>query len=59
MMQQFENKVLNVQIRMPMVSEEHPLNLITKLTKYEHICPNPNPMTFLPGLLPTMIDMSK
>jgi 3,5-epimerase/4-reductase len=55
-MYQFNNKVLNVRIRMPMVAEQHPLNLIMKLTKYELICSNPNSMTVLPELLPIMIN---
>jgi len=58
MMHQFPN-VLNVRIRMPMISEEHPLNLITKLCKYEKICSYPNSMTVLDELLPILIDLAK
>lgn len=54
LMHSYEN-LLNVRIRMPITSETHPRNFITKITKYEHICSMDNSMTVLDELLPVLI----
>jgi len=59
LMHQFDNSVLNLRIRMPLVGEDNPRNFITKITKYEKICSIKNSMTVLPELLPVMLDMLK
>jgi len=58
LMHLFEDKVLNVRIRMPITSDYNSRNFITKIINYEKICSVPNSMTFLPELLPLMIDMA-
>lgn len=58
LMHEFEN-VLNVRIRMPIVNYHHPRNFITKITSYEKICSIPNSMTYLPDLLPCLLNMIK
>jgi len=58
MMHMFDN-VLNVRIRMPITSDFHQRNFITKIMKYEYVCSIPNSMTVLPELLPIMINMAK
>lgn len=50
--------VLNLRIRMPITSIDHPRNFITKITTYEKICSIPNSMTVLDELLPVSIDMA-
>ena len=59
LMHEFENNVLNVRIRMPIVNYHHPRNFITKITTYEKICSIPNSMTYLPELLPCLLQMIK
>jgi 3,5-epimerase/4-reductase len=59
LMHMFEDTVLNVRIRMPIVAEHHSRNFITKITNYKKICSVPNSMTVLPELLPCMIDMAE
>ncbi len=59
MMQLYENKVLNLRIRMPITGEENPRNFITKILNYEKICSVPNSMTVLPELLPYVLDMMR
>jgi 3,5-epimerase/4-reductase len=59
LMHEFEDNVLNVRVRLPIVDYTHPLNLITKLTKYPNICSNDNSITNLTELMPIMLDMSK
>jgi 3,5-epimerase/4-reductase len=58
LMHLFEDKVLNVRIRMPITSDYNSRNFITKIINYEKICSVPNSMTVLPELLPFMIDMA-
>lgn len=58
MMKHYEN-VLNIRIRMPIVSEYHPRNFITKITSYDKICSIPNSMTVLDELLPYVLKMMK
>lgn len=53
----FENSVLNVRIRMPITSLDHPRNFISKIIRYTKICSVPNSMTVLDQLLPIMVDM--
>ena len=57
LMHLYEDSVLNLRIRMPIVGEENPRNFITKITTYEKICSIPNSMTVLPELLPLVIKM--
>jgi dTDP-4-dehydrorhamnose reductase len=59
LMHLFEDKVLNVRIRMPITSTYNSRNFITKIINYEKICSIPNSMTVLPELLPIMIDMAE
>jgi dTDP-glucose 4,6-dehydratase len=56
-MHMFEDKVLNLRIRMPITGEKNPRNFITKIVNYEKICSIPNSMTVLPELLPYVLDM--
>lgn len=48
---------LNIRIRMPITSENHPRNFITKILNYEKVCSIPNSMTVLPILLPYVIKL--
>lgn len=49
--------VLNLRIRMPITSQNHPRNFITKITNYEKICNIPNSMTVLTDFFPIWYDM--
>jgi len=55
----YEDKVLNLRIRMPITGEENPRNFITKIANYEKVCSVPNSMTILPELLPYVLEMMK
>ena len=59
LMHLYENSVLNLRIRMPIIGKDHPRNFITKITTYEKICSISNSMTVLPELLPYVIEMMK
>jgi dTDP-glucose 4,6-dehydratase len=59
LMQLYEDKILNLRIRMPITGEKTPRNFITKIVNYEKICSIPNSMTVLPELLPYVLDMMK
>ena len=59
LMHLYEDKVLNLRIRMPITCEKNPRNFITKIVNYEKICSGPNSMTVLPELLPYILDMMK
>jgi 3,5-epimerase/4-reductase len=59
LMHLYDNTVLNLRIRMPIVNEDNPRNFITKITKYEYICNVPNSMTVLPDMYPIILDMMK
>jgi len=52
------NNVLNARIRMPISSDLHPRNYITKISSYKNIIDIPNSMTILDDMLPILIDMS-
>ena len=54
----FEDSVLNLRIRMPIVGYHHPRNFVTKITNYAKICSIPNSMTVLEDMLPVMIDLA-
>ena len=55
----FDNSVLNLRIRMPIVGLYHHRNFITKITQYDKICSIQNSMTVLEELLPYALDMMK
>lgn len=57
----FNDTALNVRIRMPIVDDYKTCdrNFITKILSYPKICSIPNSMTYLPELLPVMLDMAK
>jgi len=59
LMHLYEDKILNLRIRMPITSEKNSRNFITKIVNYEKICSVPNSMTVLPELLPYVLDMMK
>jgi len=54
----FKN-VLNLRIRMPITDDLHSRNFISKILTYKKICNYPNSMTYLPDLIPLMIEMSR
>ena len=58
LMHQFNDSVLNLRIRMPIVNYTNPRNFITKITRYEKICSIQNSMSYLPELLPLAVDLS-
>ena len=57
LMKFFDDSVLNLRIRMPIIGRSNPRNFITKISTYEKICSIPNSMTVLPELLPKVLDM--
>lgn len=57
LMHLYEDKVLNLRIRMPITGEKNGRNFITKIVNYEKVCSVPNSMTVLPELLPYVLDM--
>lgn len=46
--------VLNLRIRMPISSINHPRNFISKIISYDRICSIPNSMTVMDDMLPIM-----
>jgi 3,5-epimerase/4-reductase len=55
----YADTTLNVRIRMPIVDDlTCDRNFITKILSYPKICSIPNSMTYLPELLPIMVDMA-
>ena len=50
--------VLNLRLRMPISSDLHPKNFISKITKYQKIINIPNSMSILDDLLPIAIQMT-
>lgn len=53
------NNVANIRIRMPIVPENNSRNFITKILNYSKICSMPNSMTYLPDMIPILIDISR
>ena len=51
--------VLNLRLRMPISSDLHPKNFITKITKYQKVINIHNSMTILDDLLPVAIQMTQ
>lgn len=58
LMHHYEN-VLNFRMRLPISSEVHPRNLITKLAAYPKIMSVPNSVTVLPDLLPALLQLMR
>lgn len=58
LMHMYEDTVLNVRIRMPIVDHDCSRNFITKIASYDKVVNIPNSMTVLPELLPMMIDLA-
>lgn len=56
LMQNYTN-VLNLRIRMPISSDLHPRNFITKITTYKKVINIPNSMSVLDDLLPLISQM--
>lgn len=50
--------VLNLRLRMPISTDLHPKNFITKISKYQKVINIPNSMTILDDLLPVAIQMT-
>lgn len=53
----FENSVLNLRIRMPIVGHHNSRNFITKILNYKQISSIPNSMTVLEDMIPIIEDM--
>ena len=53
----FDDKCLNLRIRMPITSDRSSRNFISKITSYKKICSIRNSMSVLPDLLPIMVNM--
>lgn len=51
------SNTLNLRIRMPINSQNHHRNFITKIVKYDKICSLPNSMSVLPTIYPLIYDM--
>jgi dTDP-4-dehydrorhamnose reductase len=51
--------VLNLRLRMPISSDLHPRNFITKISRYQKVVNIPNSMTVLDDLLPIAIEMTE
>jgi len=51
------DNILNIRIRMPISSDLHPNNLLTKLMKYKNICDSKNSCSCIPDIIPIMYDM--
>lgn len=54
----FYPNVLNLRLRMPISSDFHPKNFITKITRYKKVINIPNSMSILDDLLPIAIKMT-
>jgi 3,5-epimerase/4-reductase len=56
----FFDNVLNVRIRMPIVKDyKDPKSFVSKIIGFEKIHSMPNSMTYLPDMLPLLVDLSK
>jgi len=51
--------VLNLRLRLPIASQLHPRNLISKITKYQKVVNIPNSISVLDDLLPIAIKMAE
>ena len=58
-MKLYENTALNLRIRMPITSDNHRRNFITKIVNYDKICSIKNSMSVLPELLPKIIELAE
>jgi 3,5-epimerase/4-reductase len=58
LMKQFKH-CLNFRIRMPITDDWNSKNFIAKIANFTKICSYPNSMTYLPDIIPVMIDMSR
>jgi len=56
-MMKFNSNTLNLRIRMPINSQNHHRNFITKIVKYDKVCSIPNSMSVLPTIYPLIYDM--
>jgi 3,5-epimerase/4-reductase len=54
----FNDSVLTLRIRMPIVGYHNPRNFITKITKYAKVCTIQNSMTVLEDMIPILVDLS-
>ena len=52
-----QRNVCNWRIRMPIVNYKHPKNFISKIVTYPLINNNYNSMTYLPNIIPIMVEM--
>jgi len=52
------SNVLNLRIRMPITNYDHHKDFITKILKFSKVCSYPNSMTYLPSIVPCIVDMS-
>jgi 3,5-epimerase/4-reductase len=59
LMHLYEDNVLNLRIRMPIVNYDHHRSFITKIVNYDKICSYPNSMTVLDDFFPIIYDMMK
>ena len=57
LMHQFEDNVLNLRIRMPIVGYDNQRNFVTKIKTYAKVISVPNSMTVLPEILPIALDL--
>lgn len=53
------SNVLNVRLRMPISSTDHPRNFISKIIRYPKICNTLNSMTVLDDAIPILVDEVK
>ena len=56
LMHMYEGHVLNCRIRMPIVNWDCPRNFVSKIIRYERVINTQNSMTYLPELLPVMLN---
>ncbi len=59
LMHLFDDSVLQLRIRMPIVNYHNDRNFITKITRYNKVINMPNSMTVLPLMYPIIADMIK
>lgn len=56
---QLFSNVLNIRIRMPITTQPHPRDFITKIVNYPRICSIPNSMTILDDCIPIILDLTQ